>query len=67
MKKGINIVLVLKTGGRYTISDVLLLSNLLRKHGKDVTVFCLNDLFDFKIRMFKINFIPLPNPEWTGW
>ena len=67
MKKGINILLVLRTGGRYTINEVLLLSNLLRKHGKNVNIFCINDLFDFKVRILKINFIPLPNPEWKGW
>ena len=65
----LNVVLVLKKGKIYTLSDVLRLSTLLQHYRDniDLNIYCLNDLFDMRINLFGINFIPFPYKEWSGW
>ncbi len=68
MKKNLNIMLVLKHSEDYGFYDVLRLSLLLRKHAKEeINIFCLTDIFDKKVKLMNIRFIPFPNPEWRGW
>lgn len=66
--KDLNIVLVLKSGGRYTIDDALLLSFYLRKFQGEhnAHIFCLNDILKKNITLWGVKFIPLPD-RWRHW
>lgn len=68
MGKKLNIMLVLKSGGRYSIKDVRLLAFHLEKWkgGLDISIYCMNDVLALEVKLFGVQFIPLPYP-WKHW
>ncbi len=62
------IVLVFKSGGDFTILDVILLVHHLRKNSKPETkIICLSDQTTTVRKMIDFEIHPLPNPNWKGW
>ena len=70
MEKIYNIVLVLKTGGDYSIDDVNLLSIHIHKYwdkNKDApNIYCITNLTNEKVKMAKVTLLPMEN-LWEGW
>lgn len=66
--ENVNVVLVMKSGGVYSLKDVFLLSAHIYKQSKNLktTVYCLTDLVDKEIILNKIHLLPIGN-EWNGW
>jgi len=64
MKNKTNIVLVLRSGGRYSVEDVKLLSFHLHKWKgtMDIHITCLWDKINNPIRLFGVDFVPMHNP-----
>ncbi|MBU0973856.1 MAG: hypothetical protein KKC20_24675 [Proteobacteria bacterium] len=69
MKEKLNIVLVLQSGGRYSIKDVRLLAYHLNKWkgNLDVEIYCLYNEMKLALRLFDINFLPMEYFKWPGW
>lgn len=68
MGKNVNIVTVLKKGGDFHVSDVVLLAKHLVRYATsfDVTVYCLTDISTIQFQQHGINFIPVTTFE-RGW
>lgn len=68
MGQQVQIVLVLRSGGRYNVEDVRLLAYHLRKHkgDMDINISCIYDKIKSPVRFFDIDFIPMPN-VYEGW
>jgi len=66
MKDITNILLVLKTGGRYSVADVMLLVENMFKYTAGVRIYCLTDLVSEKVIFKDITFIPIPS-SYPGW
>jgi len=68
MNESVNIVLVLRTGGDFSMSDVLLLANQLYSVNGDlqVNVYCLTDVVSSSIELKTVTLMPLSN-KWNGW
>lgn len=61
-----NILLVLKTGGRYSIPDVILLVEHLIRNSRDIKIYCLTDLVTEEVVFKDMTFLPL-SYSYTGW
>jgi len=67
MKK-LTVVLFLKSGGSYGFIDVLLLKHHLKRLlGKQVRIFCFNDLVKSIELKDGVHWIPVRNKSWNGW
>lgn len=68
MRKGVNIFLVLRTGGDFRMRDVYLLAKHLHKqaNGLAITIYCLTDIVNQKITLSNLTLLPLKN-NWKGW
>jgi len=67
MKNDLRIVLVLKSGGRYTFEDVERLATALEIHMPLASVYCLYDKDVNQSKIDKVNIIPMPYGGWEGW
>lgn len=67
-KESANVVLVLRSGGGYTLKDVFLLSKHIHKQAKDVNVkvYCLTDLVQEETLLDKVLLLPV-SKDWGGW
>jgi hypothetical protein len=63
-----NIVLVLRSGGDFTLRDVILLSKHLRnkKRGIRINVYCLTDIAKVEIELEGVLLVPIEH-TWRGW
>ena len=68
MKKTVNILLVLRSGGDFGMRDVRVLSNHLLSslNGEELKVWCLTDLVKEKTVSVNVTFLPIEN-RWRGW
>ncbi len=74
MEKKVNIVLVLKSGGRYNVEDVRLLAYHLHKQAHlhkqpkdvDINITCIYDKIKAPMRVFNVDFVPMPH-DYDGW
>ena len=74
MEKKVNIVLVLKSGGRYNVEDVRLLAYHLHKQAHlhkqpkdvDINITCIYDKIKVPMRVFNVDFVPMPH-DYDGW
>jgi len=66
MNKKLNILLVLKSGGDFNVSDVLLLSRNIQKQHSDVHIYCLYDKISSIITIDTVKFLPMPF-DWIKW
>lgn len=62
----LNVVLILKIGGDFTMKDVLILGKHLKDSSLDVRVHCLTDALQVENTIMGVHFIPMLNP-WKGW
>ena len=70
MNKSVNIVLVLKSGGDFRMSDVYLLVSHINKYWKGVirpSIYCYTDLVTEEKQVVGLTIRRLSNPEWQGW
>lgn len=61
-----NIVLILRSGGDFTLKDVELLSYHLHKKG-NVSIYCLYDRVSIPINLKQFTLLPMPEPHYKGW
>lgn len=68
MEKKLNIVMVLRSGGRYSVEDVRLLAFHLEKWRGDqeIAIHCIYDKIKCKSTFFGIRFLPMPY-DWKHW
>lgn len=66
---GLNVVLILRSGGDFKFGDVDLLASRISQWygGKGPDVICYTDIINTETRLRGVRLIPHPNPEWTGW
>ncbi len=68
VKEKVNVMLVMRSGGAYTLKDVLLLSSHIYKNSNnlDVTIYCLTDLIESEVIIDKVHLLPIIK-DWSGW
>ena len=68
MKEEVNILLVFRTGGRFSMQDVILLANHLQGKNDDLKVntFCLTDIITEIMPARNVTLLPMKHP-WHGW
>ena len=68
MKEEVNILLVFRTGGRFSMQDVILLANHLQGKSDDLKVntFCLTDIITEIMPARNVTLLPMKYP-WRGW
>ena len=62
-----NVMLVLRSGGDFSLNDVLLLSHHIHKHNENVKVYCLYDKVDEQTDLVGVTLLPLENKTWDRW
>jgi hypothetical protein len=68
MNKTLNILLVLRTGGDFSMKDVRILADHLEKNKDDLklNVWCLSDTVNQKVTLPNVTLLPMEN-RWPGW
>lgn len=71
MNKPVNIVLVLKSGGDFKMSDVYLLAAHINRYwankNNKPNIYCFTDLVSSERNVVGLTILPLPHPTWNGW
>lgn len=66
----INIVLILRSGGDFKVSDVYLLAAHINKYWQGSlrpNIYCYTDLMQEELSVVGLTFRPLPHKAWRGW
>lgn len=70
MLNNTNIVLILKSGGDFKMSDVYLLTSHINRYWQGLprpSIYCYTDLVTEQKEVVGLTIRPLPVKEWTGW
>ena len=61
-----NVILIYRTGGDFSFSDIHLLANHIQAKSDNVSVYCVANSFDTPTKLVNCSFLPMTN-TWRGW